>query len=199
MRVLYLVNSSAEFRSVLPFELSEQGFDVITASHKINSATEIDANYLITDRYPHKLPADICARFCDRSLNLHASLLPNYRGSFPILFSILNGDVPGWSVHRIAPVIDRGEVLFQSLIDMDLQVDTLRTLWTRCQKEMFRSVIENFSFFSSQGSFRGFSPHRSKEDGSFFYRDDYFKVAHLLSNGWDTSVAEIFGTKPRCH
>jgi methionyl-tRNA formyltransferase len=45
-------------------------------------------------------------------INLHASLLPKYRGCAPIQWAILNGDkVSGVSVQQIAAEVDSGDVL----------------------------------------------------------------------------------------
>jgi methionyl-tRNA formyltransferase len=49
------------------------------------------------------------------SVNLHASILPKYRGAAPINWAIINGEaVAGNSVIRLAPKMDAGAVLGQS-------------------------------------------------------------------------------------
>lgn len=47
-------------------------------------------------------------------LNVHASLLPKYRGSSPIQWSIINGDEEsGISVMRTVKAVDAGDVLLE--------------------------------------------------------------------------------------
>src|SRR5687767_8423721 len=58
------------------------------------------------------------------SVNLHASILPKYRGAAPINWAIINGErVTGNSVIRLAPRMDAGDVLGQS----SLQIGELET------------------------------------------------------------------------
>lgn len=50
-------------------------------------------------------------------INLHASLLPRWRGAAPIIYAIMNGDKEtGVSIMRIEPKrFDIGEVSYQPL------------------------------------------------------------------------------------
>jgi methionyl-tRNA formyltransferase len=61
------------------------------------------------------------------SVNLHASILPNYRGAAPIHWAVLNGDpVTGNSIIRLADKMDAGAVLAHSrlpIADRDTTAD----------------------------------------------------------------------------
>ncbi len=62
------------------------------------------------------------------NLNLHASLLPKYRGAAPIQWAIANGEsVPGVTTMRIDAGLDTGDILMQREISIDLK-DTAETL-----------------------------------------------------------------------
>ena len=62
------------------------------------------------------------------NLNLHASLLPKYRGAAPIQWAIANGEsVTGVTTMRIDAGLDTGEILMQREISIDLK-DTAETL-----------------------------------------------------------------------
>jgi methionyl-tRNA formyltransferase len=53
------------------------------------------------------------------SVNLHASILPKYRGAAPINWAIINGErAAGNSVIRLAPKMDAGAVLGQSSLEI---------------------------------------------------------------------------------
>jgi methionyl-tRNA formyltransferase len=55
------------------------------------------------------------------TFNLHASLLPDYRGAAPINWAIINGDkFSGLSTFLIDEKIDTGAVLFQTKMPIDL-------------------------------------------------------------------------------
>jgi methionyl-tRNA formyltransferase len=53
------------------------------------------------------------------AINVHASLLPKYRGAAPVAYAILNGETKtGVTVIRVTPRIDSGEILLQESIDI---------------------------------------------------------------------------------
>ena len=65
------------------------------------------------------------------ALNLHASLLPKYRGAGPIQWSLMNGDkTTGITVFQIMPSVDTGDILLQEKMDIS-PYDNMLTLGTR--------------------------------------------------------------------
>lgn len=46
-------------------------------------------------------------------LNKHSSLLPKYRGLFPVFWAYLNGDDIGITIHKMNERIDAGEIVLQ--------------------------------------------------------------------------------------
>lgn len=62
------------------------------------------------------------------SINLHASLLPQYRGAAPINWAIINGDAAtGVSTFLLKHEIDTGNIIFQESVDI-LPDDTAGTV-----------------------------------------------------------------------
>ena len=62
------------------------------------------------------------------AINIHASILPSYRGAAPIQWALMNGDVStGVSVFQIEKKIDTGKIIFQDKIDIS-QEDNFETL-----------------------------------------------------------------------
>jgi methionyl-tRNA formyltransferase len=65
------------------------------------------------------------------NLNVHASLLPKYRGAAPIQWAIANGEsVTGVTTMRIDAGLDTGDILMQREISIDLK-DTAETLGSK--------------------------------------------------------------------
>lgn len=53
------------------------------------------------------------------AINLHASLLPCYRGAAPINWAIINGErETGITIFQIKPEVDTGEILYQEKIEI---------------------------------------------------------------------------------
>ena len=58
------------------------------------------------------------------SINLHASLLPKYRGAAPIQWSLMNGDkTTGISIFQIEKKIDTGKIITQKEINIEKNDD----------------------------------------------------------------------------
>lgn len=74
------------------------------------------------------------------TINLHASLLPQYRGAAPINWAIINGETQtGLSTFFINESIDTGDIIMQETTEIS-DTDNFGTLHDRL-KEMGKSVI----------------------------------------------------------
>lgn len=87
-----------------------------------------NADIFVVIAYGRLLPSLVLGlpkQFC---LNMHASLLPKYRGAAPINWAIINGEKDtGVSAIRMTKTMDAGDVIFQEKIALDLK-DTAVTL-----------------------------------------------------------------------
>ncbi len=64
------------------------------------------------------------------NINLHASLLPKYRGAAPIQWAIASGEtVTGVTTMRIDSGLDTGDILLQK--EIPICPETLPKLWRR--------------------------------------------------------------------
>jgi methionyl-tRNA formyltransferase len=106
------------------------------------------------------------------TINLHGSLLPNYRGAAPINWAIINGEVEtGVSTFFINHAIDKGDLLFQKTCKID-QSDDFGSLYTKL-KEIGADLlletlekIEGGNYQSSKQEFKStdkFAPKIDKE------------------------------------
>ena len=76
------------------------------------------------------------------ALNVHASLLPKYRGAGPIQWALMNGDkTTGVTVFQITPDVDTGDILLQQEIAISAD-DTMWTLGIRLCEAGAKLVIE---------------------------------------------------------
>lgn len=82
------------------------------------------------------------------SLNLHASLLPKYRGAGPIQWALMNGDkVTGITIFQIKRKVDTGNILFQQKVNIKKD-DNMHTLGMRlCEigADSMLSVLKNIN------------------------------------------------------
>jgi methionyl-tRNA formyltransferase len=74
---------------------------------------------LVVAAYGQILKPDVIAAPTHGAINVHASLLPKYRGASPIAHAILNGETrTGVTIIRITPGLDAGEMLAQEAVDI---------------------------------------------------------------------------------
>ncbi|WP_455206400.1 methionyl-tRNA formyltransferase [Kaarinaea lacus] len=83
---------------------------------------EIEQNkpdYILVACFPHKLPPAIWQAARIACLNLHPSLLPAYRGPYPIFWQLKNGELKtGVTLHLINDEIDAGDIVLQSEVPL---------------------------------------------------------------------------------
>ena len=96
----------------------------------INKLQEINADIFIVVAF-RMLPKIIWDMPKKGTINLHASLLPQYRGAAPINWAIINGEKQtGVSTFKIDDKIDTGNILLQEKVDI-LDKDNLGTLYDK--------------------------------------------------------------------
>ena len=72
-----------------------------------------------------------------KSVNFHGSLLPLLRGASPIEHALLHGFTQtGWTLQRIVPELDAGDIVAQSTVSIDA-AETTATLYGKLTQETF--------------------------------------------------------------
>jgi len=89
------------------------------------------------------------------SLNLHASLLPKYRGAGPIQWALMNGDKKtGVTIFQIKPKVDTGDILLQKEVDI-LNDDNMLSLGNRLCEYGAHMMIEVLNNIEAEGKVNG--------------------------------------------
>src|SRR5205823_13482292 len=101
---------------------------------------------IVVMAYGQILPGNVLEIPKIASLNLHASLLPRWRGAAPIQAAIAAGDIgSGITVMYIDEGLDTGDILLQGRIDI-LPADTGGSLHDRLGKIAAEVLIESLEF-----------------------------------------------------
>ena len=91
----------------------------------------VHPNFLISAYYRFIISDEILSLTQYKSMNLHPSLLPNYRGCFSSVWSILNGEEKtGITFHYITSEIDGGNIILQKEIKI-IDSDTAFSLYNK--------------------------------------------------------------------
>lgn len=87
--------------------------------------------------YRNKIPFDVIKNSTHGGINLHPSLLPEYRGCSSLTWAMVNGeDFAGYTYHYLDDRFDNGNILIQELYPIE-PFDLQSTLY---QRTMFRAM-----------------------------------------------------------
>jgi methionyl-tRNA formyltransferase len=126
-----------------PHRLSDEGmFEAINAANP---------DYIIVAAFGQILPKNILE--IAPCINLHASLLPQYRGASPVQQSLLNGDEKsGVTSMLMEEGLDTGDILeiVEFVIPEDMRLHALMQQLTDDACELTLSTVRNFKSISPQ-------------------------------------------------
>ena len=152
----------------------------------INKIKEINPDIIIVVAF-RKLPAEIFTIPKHGTINLHASLLPNYRGAAPINWCLINNEEKtGVTTFFINEKIDQGDILLKEEVNIS-DKDNFGSLYTKLSSLGSKLLIKTIEGVISK------SLKASKQDF-----DESLRIAPKLSTentriDWNKSQKEIIG------
>ena len=109
-------------------ELGLEVFQPVNIKKDHKRITDLDLDYIIVAAYGQMIPEVVLAHAKTRAINVHASLLPKYRGGAPMHRAIQYGDaLTGVSIMYMAMKMDAGDVLNQMAIPIE-EYDNVGTI-----------------------------------------------------------------------
>nr|WP_321266066.1 methionyl-tRNA formyltransferase [uncultured Sulfurimonas sp.] len=141
----------------------------------VEELLKIDADFIVVAAYGQILPLEILQHA--PCINLHASILPAYRGASPIQQTLLNGDNKTGVTAMLMDIgLDTGDILKVQEIDVndDEMVERLFDRLTDAASELTIDVLENFNLYTPQKQDDSQSTHCSKitkQDGEISFTD----------------------------
>ncbi|QSZ42265.1 methionyl-tRNA formyltransferase [Sulfurimonas aquatica] len=141
----------------------------------------IECDYIVVAAYGQILPREILDHA--PCINLHASILPQYRGASPIQQTLLNDDKStGVTAMLMEEGLDTGDILKIDRVDVpkDMMVETLFDRLTEVAVNLTIDVLENFTKYTPVKQNDDESTHCkkiTKQDGEVTFSD-----AHEIYN-----------------
>jgi methionyl-tRNA formyltransferase len=106
----------------------------INSAQNLQKMAELNPDLMVVIAFGQKLSNDLINMPKNRAINVHASLLPKYRGAAPINWAIINGEnQTGVSIITLAQTMDAGEILEQAKLDI-LPDDTATSVHEKLAK-----------------------------------------------------------------
>ena len=127
----------------------------------INEIKKMNPDVICVVAYGKILPKEILEIPKLGCINVHASLLPKYRGAAPIQWAILNGDkITGITTMYMDEGMDTGDMILKKEVEID-ENETTGELWDRLSKIGGNLLVETLKQIQS-----GIAP-RKKQDNDF--------------------------------
>ncbi|MCK9473275.1 methionyl-tRNA formyltransferase [Sulfurimonas sp.] len=141
----------------------------------ITELKKIECDYIVVAAYGQILPREILEHA--PCINLHASILPNYRGASPIQQILLNADSKtGVTAMLMDEGLDTGDIIKIQEIDVDANEmsESLFDRLTDTACELIVDVLKNFNKYTPKKQDDSTSSHCTKitkQDGEVSFAD----------------------------
>ena len=161
---------------------------------------------IVVAAYGKILPEDILNFPQYGSINVHSSLLPQYRGAAPINWAILDGETEtGVSIMYMAKELDAGDVILQKTTPIDPREDAL-TLTMRLAELGAEALSETVEALKNGAAVRTPKDHSKMTYASMLTKDmspvDWTRSAHAIScqiRGlipWPCATTDVISGEP---
>lgn len=151
----------------------------------INELKKINPDFIVTAAYGKILPIEILDIPKIAPLNVHASLLPKYRGAAPIQWSIINGEtVTGVTIMVMDEGMDTGDMLLKEEIQIEPK-ETYGTLYDKLRILGGQVIVKALSDYDNlerkeQGDDCSLAPLIEKSLGKIDWDKDAVSIHNLV-------------------
>lgn len=178
-----------------PQDLSERGF--------VEKLKGFGADFFVVVGFGNILAKEILniPRFC--SLNIHASLLPKYRGAAPIKWALVKGEKKiGVTIMRINEELDAGDIVLQKEIEVkasdtnQLLDNKLATIGASLLIDAIELVKKGKANFRKQNEKEvTFAPKLTKKDGKIDWNLNTSEILNKIRGlkGWPGTYTSFEG------
>lgn len=170
---------------------------------------ELKPDLTVVAAYGKILPKDILDVAPLGNVNVHGSLLPKYRGSAPIQWSVINGDkVTGITTMYMAEGMDTGDMIMKFELPIG-ENETTGELFDRMAELGAESIEKTLELFDN-GEVKGipqndeeatYAPMLKKEMGEIDFGKTAEEICNLVRglNPWPTAYTFLDGKTVKVH
>ena len=134
-------------------------------------------------------------------INVHASLLPRYRGAAPIEWSIINGEkITGVTTMKMDAGLDTGDMLLKSEIEIsdEMILPELREKLSDAGAKLLIETLKNLSNLNpvkQDDSISNYAPMLKKDTGKIDWKSSAKKIHNLVRGLYGGAFAFLNGEK----
>lgn len=163
----------------------------------------LGADVIVTCAYGQILDEELLSLAPFGVLNVHASLLPKYRGSSPIQWAVINGEkVTGITVMKTALGVDTGDIMLQKEVAI-LPDETAGELFDRLAVKGGEAIVEalalaesgNARFTPQDESQATWFPMFTKDSGKIDFSKSAEELVNFIrgTNPWPSAFCRLDG------
>lgn len=175
----------------------------LSKKEAVNLLKGLSADLFVVIAYGQILPQEILDIPKVLALNIHASLLPKYRGAAPINWAIINGEeITGVSAIKMVKQMDAGPVLGQKKIKIAEEDDalTLEDKLSKIGAELLLEIIVDiekgdYRLTPQQEKEATLAPKLKKDDGRIKWNKPAGDIHNLIRGvlGWPGAFTHYKG------
>jgi methionyl-tRNA formyltransferase len=144
-----------------------------------------NADVMIVAAYGLIIPTSVLNLFAKGCYNIHASLLPRWRGAAPIHRALLAGDVEtGVTIMEVVPALDAGNMISKGVVKIT-EVDTTQTLHDKLSQQGADLMLQAMRDLSKNGTL----PSEPQDESVVTYAHKLEKAEAAID--WQKSAVEI--------
>ncbi len=145
----------------------------------------VNADVMIVAAYGLIIPTVVLNLFSKGCYNIHASLLPRWRGAAPIHRALLAGDVEtGVTIMEVVPALDAGNMISKSVVPIR-DTDTTQTLHDKLSQNGADLMLQAMTDLIANGKL----PSEAQDESLVTYAHKLEKSESAIS--WNNSALEI--------
>ena len=161
----------------------------INESEVIDKIRELNVDLAVVTSYSQKFKKELLSSTKDGFVNVHPSLLPEYRGPNPYSHVIMNNESQtGVTIHKMDENFDTGEILMQDVINI-VENDTLGTLFNKLNRLCAQMLIQFLIAYEKSGLPKGFSQNKLKKPRH--YASKIVPESEMVTINWAKSAEDI--------
>lgn len=162
-----------------------------------------EADIMVVIAFGQILPKEILEMTRYGCVNVHASLLPKYRGAAPIQWAVINGErVSGVTTMKMDEGLDTGDMILKTEVTLD-EKETGGSLFDKLSEagaslcvETLRAIEEGTATFEKQGeTTTEYARMLHKDMGSIDWKKDAQSIERLIRglNPWPSAYTRWDG------
>lgn len=172
-------------------------FQPIKIRNNFQEIIDTKPDLIITVAYGQILPYELLKTPTMKSINIHASLLPKYRGGAPIHWAVINGDIKtGITIIEMIEKMDAGDIIAKKEIDI-LENETTEIIHKKLMKvgiELIEVVIKQFknnkvNYEKQNEDDVIFAPNISREDEKVLWNKISKKIHNKVRGLYSVPIA----------